>query len=1377
MCKTLSGLLFLIVCLSAAAQQGLPSYDYKPQSPVTAAFTKYGDIPVDLSTGVPGISVPIYKLSSHGINVPISLSYHASGIKVQDVASPEGLGWVLNAGGVITRSVMGLKDEYLEKGPNGYSNSQRPPWKNSSEFVASWSQAQASGNPELWSYELHSWYLPATSENYDFYSDRFYYSLPNGESGIFRKDFNDETFKLIPYRPINVRWYAPGGDYTYMMIEMTTADGIMYSFKKNEHDLWHLTKIVNSTKTDSVVFYSHYENVITYVFNDRAEFGVYRNWNIPSTRTVENVSPLDNCYSSMTIGTDNSYGITDINTANQVDEIVLMDSIVSTDAVVKFFYAKDRQDYQVGLSRLTNIQVVNRPKGTLIKNVNFLHSYTNMSPIAGPLETRLLLDSIKIGANGEENYAFKYNPTALPLYPDPYVGWGHRGFQQDLWGYENTTGSNNLLLIDFAPNGAVNLFPDETRAQAAILQEVKYPTGGKTVFEYESNRVPASFYNANEFTSPPADGKVGGLRVKKISSYAYDGATPQVKSYEYVCNLLPDYGDLRYEKFVYTQQTFNLYLIPGCGFLANPYTGFTSQNVSMSQPMGRYIGGPQAPVIYDQVTEYIGDGNKNTGKIVYHYELPNAHRDYHQDDPRFAGPWRIDIGNYTPLLGQKDEYKNDNGQYKLLRKTVISYASGGGTPFSTGFNLASDLQFNYMQGNADVAVQWYIFTLHSDYWSTLHYSECIAYPELALPGQTDVYDYVDDNHYLKTTTKLSYNDKGLQTSMQVTSSKGDNITTNYTYPTNYSGQLPYDSMISRHIYSPVIEQSVYKNSTTFLQSTKNNYNFWNYPTNSWGGANSNLIVPQTIDTKKGSNDSESRIRYCSYDEKGNPVSVSKEGDTRQSYIWGYDKTYPIAQVVNASEDQVAYTSFEDETMGNWDYAGSKRFVTDNTAPTGGRCFLLVNNGISHSSLYKSGLNSSISYVVSYRYKVGNNLTVSPTLSEVYTAPAKNGWILVRGKVTGVTSIIIEGSGYIDEVRLYPAIAQMTTYTYEPLVGMTAQCDANDRITHYEYDASNRLSIVRDDDRNVLKKICYNYQGQPDACGDNTLPLWQATSQTRCKPCPYNANYTINVLQRQEIDNNVNSDSYGKIRWTDLPYASNCTISPDWQNTTNTRCVTVDGQVTGEQERQQTDVNPCTNAGTRWVSIGTNTSVCIPPAIFKSQDVSGTYYSQNCGATQTPLPYPVSMPTGSYTSSVSVTDATNLAKQAAQQQANTNGGCTTIYVRLVKYSEVVDASTSPVPPYFETATAEYHFDFYANAAGTIPLTLPTGVGFTINYQVRYYETQDGGPPSNENIYPTFIGASSGSQRAIVINFMTRDCTDGYCHYWVPTLLPGRYVIIP
>ncbi|GAB4494716.1 MAG: hypothetical protein OHK0019_21870 [Saprospiraceae bacterium] len=85
--------------------------DYAPIPPNPASLGKYGDIPVSHYTGVPDISIPIYTFTEGNISLPITLSYHASGIRLEEVASWVGLGWALNAGGVITRSIQHSPDE------------------------------------------------------------------------------------------------------------------------------------------------------------------------------------------------------------------------------------------------------------------------------------------------------------------------------------------------------------------------------------------------------------------------------------------------------------------------------------------------------------------------------------------------------------------------------------------------------------------------------------------------------------------------------------------------------------------------------------------------------------------------------------------------------------------------------------------------------------------------------------------------------------------------------------------------------------------------------------------------------------------------------------------------------------------------------------------------------------------------------------------------------------------------------------------------------------------------------------------------------------------------------------------------------------------
>jgi hypothetical protein len=79
----------------------------------------------------------------------------------------------------------------------------------------------------------------------------------------------------------------------------------------------------------------------------------------------------------------------------------------------------------------------------------------------------------------------------------------------------------------------------------------------------------------------------------------------------------------------------------------------------------------------------------------------------------------------------------------------------------------------------------------------------------------------------------------------------------------------------------------------------------------------------------------------------------------------------------------------------------------------------------------------------------------------------NAWASIA--VTLSTNVLL------DELRLYPVDAVMKTYTAESGIGVTSATDANNQSTHYEYKAG-RLSVVRDNQRNILNQYQYHYKG-------------------------------------------------------------------------------------------------------------------------------------------------------------------------------------------------------------------------------------------------------------------------------------------------------------
>ncbi|TDQ11577.1 hypothetical protein [Pedobacter metabolipauper] len=212
---------------------------------------------------------------------------------------------------------------------------------------------------------------------------------------------------------------------------------------------------------------------------------------------------------------------------------------------------------------------------------------------------------------------------------------------------------------------------------------------------------------------------------------------------------------------------------------------------------------------------------------------------------------------------------------------------------------------------------------------------------------------------------------------------------------------------------------------------------------------------------------ESRKNFEQYDNIGNLQQFSETNGSKNSVIWGYNNKYPIAHVSNAQFSDIAYSSFESMDKGNWNYSGA---VQNILAPIGKSSYQL-----SGGQLSKSGLNSAKTYVLSYWLKDDAAATVGG--GSVTAAVIKRsfmGWKYIEHRFSGTTIVGISGSGSIDDVRLYPVEASMSTYTYEPSVGLTSSTDAGGKTSYYEYDTFQRVRQIKDQNGNILKRLAYNY---------------------------------------------------------------------------------------------------------------------------------------------------------------------------------------------------------------------------------------------------------------------------------------------------------------
>lgn len=363
-----------------------------------------------------------------------------------------------------------------------------------------------------------------------------------------------------------------------------------------------------------------------------------------------------------------------------------------------------------------------------------------------------------------------------------------------------------------------------------------------------------------------------------------------------------------------------------------------------------------------------------------------------------------------------------------------------------------------------------------------------------------------------------------KSSIEETNSKGENIKTLYTYP-NEAAWIPPAMWQTNYIYNNIVEKKVLRN-TLPLSDVKLYYK-----------SIGNKFVIDKIENIT-TTPSQIEVQYPFYDLQANVVQQVPKSGLTQSYVWDYYSTLPVAQVTGAAQSDIAYSSFEADGGGNW--IGINVANSFSTASFTGK-----KSYFGSFSFSKSLLNPTGSYNISYWSKNGSYVVNNTTTTSLQTV---KGWSYYEHKILNPAggAITIDGTGTIDELRLYPSSTQMITFTYEPLIGITSQTDANNRTTFYSYDAFGRLQLIKDQEGKILKKICYNYAGQQEDCSTNVNTIWKATGNLRCVTSGGN---NTGYQEREERDNNENSLTFNQIQWvangynsTACPIPVTCTFS-------------------------------------------------------------------------------------------------------------------------------------------------------------------------------------------------------------------------------------------
>lgn len=462
------------------------------QPPDVASFQKVNFVPVSNYTGRVNISIPIYEISAGSMNVPISISYNSSGVKVSDMASSVGLNWSLNAGGVVSRMIKGT-DDFLVPVSSGTPAPYMTPsgWLGylypyvSSHLLNRYNDAE----PDLFVVNA-----PGLSTKY--IHKRSYYTNSNGTVSLGgtpsaieleqQGNIIDETIGLVTKSYLNIyNNTASMTRFGLSNVDVTSTSGIVYSFATPDISQYHsglgpIIYKIESSRLDQM-FDPSTNQTITF------EYEEYSNY----------------FYDEMNVGVT-SYGGGTYLGINDAPYTVYpitqrLKKIVFDGGFVEFVYGLNRSD-NTGDKALTEIKV-NNNYGVITKHIKFTYSYFQSSISSStPQSKRLRLDRVyEVDANLNElpGHEFTYD-TSLEMpprdsYAHDFLGYNNGSYDVSLTNPTPKYYFENNIVSPFYNSSAIELTgnysleANQNYAKTYSLTKITFPTGGSNEYEYGLN--------------------------------------------------------------------------------------------------------------------------------------------------------------------------------------------------------------------------------------------------------------------------------------------------------------------------------------------------------------------------------------------------------------------------------------------------------------------------------------------------------------------------------------------------------------------------------------------------------------------------------------------------------------------------------------------------------------------------------------------------------------------------------------------------------------------------------------------------------------------------------------------------------------------------
>ncbi len=1003
------------------ARQQFQAKQVIPPSPEAASLGKYGNVPVSLFTGTPNVSIPLVELKGNFLSLPVSLSYNSSGFKPDEIAPWTGLGWALNAGGVITRSVMGDPDM-----DNNYFKTPSP----LREVPAD----------EL---EKQFYYESIRNKQTETQTDVYYYNFM-GHTGKFMINPDSTLIKKEKSYLDIVRWMGPESEWIFIIID---EQGFRYEFMSLERtqinptddepnappmivrnfvSSWYLTKVIAPNGKEELEFeyYSPAQaqatmsgaltnNSVTYSLAEldyvpADPIGVQWAFQPPSNSMYTFHSPATSIWKKF------------------IKKVILRKNNIAIgyiDFESELNARTDLGDADFdGERRLKNVKLYNVTNSDTSLVQQFTLGYENFGnhqAEAPGYYRRLKLKTVRelsvdsTITPSKPPHIFYYNNEYEDMPMRFTSGLDHWGFYNGAYNfhgpYPTLIPTVNVIAeyIGGSRGLGANREPNALNAQFTVLRKIEYPTGGYTSFEYEGNT--ASIFNNGQANIP-----VGGVRMREMVDHSFPDKPAVAKRYEYKNENDSTSGIIAYYPYYYTLSEW-----VNDKFCPVPYPPTTSiviktYNVTISASSGFGLGSIQGSHIgYERVTEYQVDlaTGRSLGKTAYNYDILSFNEiDNHIGNGDLIKQQVFDNGNqlleetinsytYEDFLSERAvNRKLLSLQYQTNSNILMQKIAGGDTSYMYyPFGACFDPQPGYI-------MQWNVPT------QSYHLENYIPQQRKKMNQQVRKVFDPPTNTYLTYTKTFTYGNPEhvYPTLIEETDSRNDIVGTSIKYVADYvlscSPAAPPGSMAhaigqmkNKNMWGIPVEKLQYRESyeggnRRYVSGEVIQYNrglpekiyhlrAHPLPASVTESQASCSTATQSIDNKY------QLVATLTYDSLMNLVEEQKTNDLVTTYFWGYNNRYPVAKLT----------------------------------------------GKTHTEALTSGISQAV---------LDNPSSESALRTELHKLRMLSG-------------------------------ALVTSHTYQPMVGMISATDPRGQLLTYEYDKLNRLLHIRDSHA-IIKNYRYGY---------------------------------------------------------------------------------------------------------------------------------------------------------------------------------------------------------------------------------------------------------------------------------------------------------------